>query len=172
MDRGGVDVETPVTAMIVEGPRVGDDERRVAFTALYRREVEGQVRRAALLTGSAETAHDVVHDAFVELYRRWDDVREPGPYLSRAVLNRCRDQARREATARRKLPLLLPDPQPGDEHLWDALQALPFTHRAAVVLRYYHQLPHEEIADLLGCRPGTVGPWIQRGLRTLRKALS
>lgn len=161
-----------MATMIVEGSRVGDDERRAAFTALYRREVDGQVRRAALMTGSAEAAHDVVHDAFVELLRRWDDVRDPGPYLSRSVLNRCRDQARREATARRKLPLLLPDPEPGDEVLWDALQALPFNHRAAVVLRYYHQLPQDEIAILLGCRPGTVGPWIQRGLRTLRKALA
>jgi DNA-directed RNA polymerase specialized sigma24 family protein len=88
------------------------------------------------------------------------------------VLNRCRDQARRDATARRKLPLLLPGPEPGDEHLWDALQALPFNHRAVVVLRYYHQLPEREIAELLGCRPGSVGPWLQRGLRTLRKALA
>lgn len=172
MDPGGADVGPPVTAMTAEGARVGDDDRQAGFTALYLREVEGQVRRAALLTGSAEAGRDVVHDAFVEVYRRWDDLRDPGPYLGRAVLNRCRDHGRREATARRRLPLLVPDPQPGDEHLWDALQALPFNHRAAIVLRYYHQLPHEEIADLLGCRPGTVGPWIQRGLRALRKALT
>ncbi len=172
MDRWVADVEHPVTAMTAEGAQVGDDDRQGAFTALYLREVDGQVRRASLLTGSAETAHDLVHDAFVEVYRRWDDLREPGPYLGRSVLNRCRDHARREATVRRKLPLLLPDPAPGDEDLWDALQALPFNHRAAVVLRYYHQLPQEEIAELLGCRPGTVGPWLQRGLRALRKALA
>jgi RNA polymerase sigma factor (sigma-70 family) len=158
--------------MTAEGARVGDEETRAAFTALYLREVDGQVRRAALMTGSAETAHDVVHDAFVEVYRRWGDLRDPGPYLSRAVLNRCRDHGRREATARRNLPLLVPDPQPGDEHLWDALQALPFNHRAVVVLRFYHQLPEREIAELLGCRPGSVGPWLQRGLRALRKALA
>lgn len=161
-----------MTATVTEGRPVGDDERQGAFTTLYLREVDGQVRRAALLTGSAETGRDLVHDAFVEVYRRWDGLDHPGSYLARAVLNRCRDHARREATARRKLPLLVPDPQPGDEHLWDALQALPFNHRAAVVLRFYHQLPQDEIAALLGCRPGTVGPWIQRGLRTLRKALT
>lgn len=142
------------------------------FSAFYTRELPGQVRRAALLTGSAETGHDVVHDAFVEVYRRWDEIREPGPYLSRAVLNRCRDQARRRATAATRLPLLVERTQPGDEVLWDALAALPFNHRAALVLRFYLQLPDREIADLLGCRPGTVGPWIHRGLRTLRKALS
>ena len=122
--------------------------------------------------GSAEAAHDVVHDAFVEVFRRWDRLDAPGPYLSTAVLNRCRDQARRSSTAQRKLPLLVDRGGPEDEHLWDALQALPFNHRAAVVLRYYHQLPEREIADLLGCRPGSVGPWIQRGLRALRKAVA
>ncbi len=150
----------------------GRDESADDFAAFYARELAGQVRRAALLTGSADAGHDVVHDAFVEVYRRWDDLRSPGPYLSRAVLNRCRDHARRRATAAAKLPLLVERSTPGDDVLWDALQALPFNHRAAVVLRYYLQLPEREIADLLGCRPGTVGPWIQRGLRALRKALS
>jgi DNA-directed RNA polymerase specialized sigma24 family protein len=79
---------------------------REAFVALHERELGLQVRRAALLVGSRETAHDLVHDAFVELYRRWDDVRDPGPYLGRAVLNRCRDHARRASTRARRLPLL------------------------------------------------------------------
>lgn len=161
-----------MTTAIVGDHHVGEDDQQRGFTALYLREVDAQVRRAALLTGSPETAHDLVHDAFVEVYRRWDELREPGPYLGRSVLNRCRDHARREGTARRKLPLLVPDPVPGDEHLWDALQALPFNHRAVVVLRYYHQLPEREIAALLDCRPGSVGPWLQRGLRALRKALA
>lgn len=160
MDPGGPHVEEGVT------------NTAAAFTALYERELAGQVRRAALLVGSAEAAHDVVHDAFVDLYRRWDRVAEPGPYLSTAVLNRCRDHARRAATRRRRLPLLVERGEPTDEVLWDALQALPFNHRAVVVLRYYHQLPEREIAELLGCRPGSVGPWLDRGLTALREALS
>lgn len=58
-----------------------------------------------------------------------------------------------------------------DIPLYDALAALPFNHRAAVVLRFYQQFTDTEIADLLHCRPGSVGPWIQRGLRRLRKEL-
>lgn len=154
------------------GARPTADDDGDDFAAFYERELAGQVRRAALLTGSTDSAHDVVHDAFVEVYRRWGDLRDPGPYLSRAVLNRCRDRARRRATATAKLPLLVERAQPGDEHLWDALQALPFNHRAVVVLRFCLQLPDREIAELLGCRPGSVGPWLQRGLRALRKALA
>lgn len=142
------------------------------FVALYERELGPQVRRATLLVGSSEDAHDLVHDAFVEVYRRWEQLRDPGPYLGRAVLNRCRDHGRRKLVRARHVP---PPPEGvvhEDEVLWDALMKLPFNHRAALVLRFYQQLPEREIARLLGCRPGSVGPWIQRGLRTLRKDLS
>jgi RNA polymerase sigma factor (sigma-70 family) len=143
-----------------------------AFTAFYERELPLQVRRATLLVGNPEVAHDLVHDAFVDVLRRWGDLRDAGPYLNTAVVNRCRDHARRQASSARKLPLLVDRDQPGDEPLWDAIQALPFNQRAAIVLRYYHRLPEREIAEVLGCRPGTVGPWLQRGLRRLRKDLS
>jgi RNA polymerase sigma factor (sigma-70 family) len=40
------------------------------------------------------------------------------------------------------------------------------------VLRYYQDLPEAEIANLLGCRPGTVKSTLSRALATLRKELS
>lgn len=173
MDPGRWDVGEGVTPTPTRPARAArPDEVPGPFASFYERELAGQVRRAALLVGSPETAHDLVHDAFVELFRRWDRVAEPGPYLSVAVLNRCRDHARHVATGGRRLPLLAERGEATDEVLWDALQALPFNHRAVVVLRYYHQLPEREIAELLGCRPGSVGPWLHRGLAALRKALS
>jgi len=171
MDSRGVHVEVGMT--ITSGPPL---DRPVGvhagFVALYERELGPQVRRATLLVGSSEDAHDLVHDAFVEVYRRWEQLRDPGPYLGTAVLNRCRDHGRRKLVRARHVP---PPPEGvvhEDEVLWDALMKLPFNHRAALVLRFYQQLPEREIARLLGCRPGSVGPWIQRGLRTLRKDLS
>lgn len=163
---------------IATGPRVPPPPPAASaaspddFVALYTRELGPQVRRATLLVGSPDTVHDLVHDAFVEIYRRWDEIDDPGPYRGRAVLNRCRDHGRRAGTTERRLPLLVERGDPEDECLWDALQALPFNHRAALVLRFYHQLPERDIARVLGCRPGSVGPWIQRGLRRLRKDLS
>jgi len=52
-----------------------------------------------------------------------------------------------------------------------ALQALPRQQRAVLVLRYYADLPEAEIADLLGCSPGTVKTHAHRGLRGLRNYL-
>ena len=56
--------------------------------------------------------------------------------------------------------------------LVDALRALPFNHRAALALRFHEQMTDREIAETLGCRIGSVGPWIQRGLAKLRMDLS
>jgi DNA-directed RNA polymerase specialized sigma24 family protein len=61
-----------------------------AFADFYRLELDAQVRRAVLLLGSSDIANDVVHDAFIAVYRRWDTLDEPGPYLHMAVLNGCR----------------------------------------------------------------------------------
>jgi RNA polymerase sigma factor (sigma-70 family) len=147
------------------------------FAGFYDTELAGQVRRAALLVGDQDDARDLVHDAFVEVYIRWEELTEPGPYLNRVVLNRCRDRARhadRQRRDRAVAPVAGPraaDDEVDDEGLWAALQRLPFNHRAVLVLRFYHQLATDEIATALGCRPGSVGPWIDRGLRQLRRDL-
>lgn len=143
------------------------------FTTFYRSEFDGQVRRAWLVTGSAEAAHDVVHDAMIEVYTRWDSLVSPGAYLNRAVLNGCHQIDRRAIAQRRLLPRLVergPHSATG-EVLDDVLDELPFNQRAAVVLRYYGGLSTEEIAQVLNCAPGSVGPWINSALKKMRKAL-
>ena len=146
---------------------------RVAFGDFYRLELDAQVRRAVLLLGSNDIANDVVHDAFIAVYRRWDTLDEPGPYLHMAVLNGCRGIHRQRSRQRRLLPRFVDRAAPAsvDEHLDDLLAALPFNQRAAVVLRFYGGLTTEEIARELGCAAGSVGPWINRALARMRKAL-
>ena len=160
--------------MVVEGVHstVGRLEG-VAFGDFYRSELDGQVRRAVLLLGSNDLANDVVHDAFIEVYRRWDTLDEPGPYLHVAVLNRCRGIHRQRSRHRRLLPRLTDRDSSASvgEHLDDLLAELPFNQRAAVVLRFYVGLTTDEIAGELGCAPGSVGPWINRALAKMRKAL-
>jgi RNA polymerase sigma factor (sigma-70 family) len=46
---------------------------------------------------------------------------------------------------------------------------LPVRQRAAIVLRYYEDLPEAQIAETLGCRPSTVRSLIARALGTLRQ---
>jgi len=145
----------------------------VEFKSLYRDGYDRQVRRAALLVGSSEDANDIVQDVFVELYKRWDDIDRPGPYLHQSVLNGCRQHGRRTVKARElETKLRRPsDPVSSDAGLWDVLAKLPFNQRAVVVLRYYAGMTEREIAEHLGCKQGSVGPWLQRGLNKMGKAL-
>jgi RNA polymerase sigma factor (sigma-70 family) len=53
----------------------------------------------------------------------------------------------------------------------DALRLLTPRQRAAVVLRFYADLPEREIADLLGCQPGTVKSTLAQSLSKLAKEL-
>lgn len=160
--------------MVVEGVHSSEEQLDgAAFGDFYRLELDGQVRRAVLLLGSNDIASDVVHDAFIEVYRRWDTLGEPGPYLHVAVLNGCRGVHRQRSRQLRLLPRLTDRDPPSSvgEHLDDLLAELPFNQRAAVVLRFYAGLTTDEIARELGCAPGSVGPWINRALAKLRKAL-
>ncbi len=144
-----------------------------SFEEFYAAEHAGQVHRAALLLNSEADAHEVVHDCFVRLYQRWETLDRPGPYLNQAVLNACRDRGRSRASFKRALPKLVDRDQSAPrDHMADALAALPFNHRAAIVLRFYGSLTTEEIAQELGCSTGSVGPWITRGLASMKRALA
>jgi RNA polymerase sigma factor (sigma-70 family) len=55
--------------------------------------------------------------------------------------------------------------------MWRAILGLPARQRAVVVLRYYEDLSEKQIADVLGCRPGTVKSQAAAALSTLRTAL-
>lgn len=161
---------------------VGDDPVSAVptanFDSFYRHEFDQQVRRAALILGSVELARDVVHDAFVGVYQRWTTLDDAGPYLNRSVLNGCRDAHRRNFS-RDRLLVRLANQRPANEGfdaddgvLADVISTLPFNQRAAVVLRYYGGLSIAEIATQLDCPTGSVGPWIDRALQSMRKALS
>ena len=52
--------------------------------------------------------------------------------------------------------------------VWRLLSDLPERQRAALVLRFYHDLPAAEVAEALGCRVGTVRSLVSRALATMR----
>jgi DNA-directed RNA polymerase specialized sigma24 family protein len=53
-----------------------------------------------------------------------------------------------------------------------ALAELPPGQRAAVILRYWEDLPIAETAELLGCSEGTVKSQAAKGLAALRRLLA
>jgi RNA polymerase sigma-70 factor (sigma-E family) len=146
---------------------------------LYLRHAPAALRLAYLLTGERAQAEDVVQEAFARLIGRLRHLREPdafGAYLRRTILNLCTSHYRRRAVERAYLRREAPRGE-GETHEPDvaaheslraALLTLPERQRAAIVLRYFEDLPEHEIAEALGCRPGTVRSLISRGMTTLR----
>jgi RNA polymerase sigma factor (sigma-70 family) len=49
---------------------------------------------------------------------------------------------------------------------------LPARQRAAVVLRYYQDLPEKQVAEALGCPVGTARSHASRGVARLRRILA
>ncbi len=71
-----------------------------AVTTLYAEHALGLVRLAVVLTGDRGAAEDIVQDAFLGLYRRWDslaDTTAPLAYLRVSVVNGCRTALRRRS---------------------------------------------------------------------------
>ena len=144
---------------------------RSDFAAFYASRWSGAVRLAGLLSQDARVAEDLAQEAFARVFPKWERVENPNAYLRVAIVNACRSWQSRRRTERVKLPLVAGDgfAELGFDALADAVAALPYRQRAVLVLRYYADLRESEIAQAIGCRPGTVKSLTSRALAALRK---
>src|ERR1700742_284266 len=79
---------------------------RQDVAALYEAHAIGLIRLAKVMLGDQGAAEDVVQDAFLGLYRRWDslsDHQRPVGYLPTSVLNGCRSAFRGQTRRDRAL---------------------------------------------------------------------
>lgn len=146
------------------------------ITALYRSEQLPMIRLATLLTGSAALAEEVVQDAFAAVDHRWAALERPGAYLRTAVVNGAAAVLRRREVEDRYRPRLV-SPTATEMptrlvELSDALDTLTERQRMVVVLRYFLDLPDEQIGVELGVKPSTVRSLAHRALNRLRKELA
>ncbi|MEO8888535.1 MAG: SigE family RNA polymerase sigma factor [Jatrophihabitantaceae bacterium] len=150
------------------------------FTSFVRANTTALLRTAYLLTGSAAGAEELVQDTLARLYPKWDKVQSaevPIAYVRRSVANAFVNQRRRPSRREVAYEFLPEHDDPYDapaqladrSELTQLLRELPDRQRAALVLRFFHDLPDDEIADALQCRVGTVRSLISRGLSTMRE---
>lgn len=133
-------------------------------------------RLAVLVTHDRTAGEDVAQEVMTRLYAGWAAIERPDAYLRAAIVNTAVNWQRRQTTSRVKLPLVsrpeaVDPPDPVATDLADALAGLPERQRAVLVLRYWAGLSEAEIADTLGCRPGTVKSLASRALRRLSKEI-
>jgi RNA polymerase sigma-70 factor (sigma-E family) len=154
-------------------------DRREAFEQLCRDEYAALVRAAYLITGDREESLDLAQEALARAYERWRSVSQldrPGAWVHRVVVNLAISWQRRQKVRLTKRHAAFDRPQaPGSElldvDLFDALRGLSPSQRAVVVLRYYSDQSIDDVAHVLGKRPGTVRALASQGLARLRETL-
>ena len=144
----------------------------------------GVLRFAAVLAGDRATAEDLAQEVLIRAYARWDRIGcldRPELYVRKMMLNEFLNWRRRSS---RQIPAGGMASEPASiapdhaaeynerEALLAELGKLPRRQRAVLVLRYYEDRGDSEIADLLGCSPGTVRSHASRALAALRVEMS
>jgi RNA polymerase sigma-70 factor (sigma-E family) len=142
------------------------------------------LRFAGVLTGDRGLAEDVVQEVLIRAHKRWPQIREldrPELYVRKMVVNEYLSWRRRSwrlipgGSAQDVDDRHTPDHAFGHaerDALLGELGKLPRRQRAVLVLRYYEDLPDREIAEVLGCTPGTVRGYASRALAALRVELA
>ena len=144
--------------------------------------------------GRDEDARDVVQETFLRAFRALPGFKGQAKFSSwlyRIALNLCRDWIRR----RKRTPVVdAPEgvdiielaaeqgPVESIEDLVarremsrvvaDGMRQLPEEQRTAIVLKEYHGLTFQEIADMIGCPLSTVKTRVYQGLAVLRRELA
>jgi RNA polymerase sigma-70 factor (ECF subfamily) len=116
-------------------------------------------------------ASDAVAEAFAQLIRRGDDVRDPRAWVWRSAFRIAdRDQA---ANRQQRLTLEMPTYELPDTvaDLVRALRQLSGNQRKAVLLHHLLDLPVAEVASILGTSRSAVTVHLHRGRRRLREIL-
>ena len=163
----------------------GEDATR-AVTDLYQAHAVAMIRIALLMLGDRAAAEDVVQDAFLGLYNRWQRLNEPvkaEAYIRSAVLNGCRDAMKRQSRRNRRDRAAAVDLEelPSAEvaalvsedrrRVLAGLRLLPGRQREALVCRFYLELSEQETARAMGVSRGTVKSTTSRAVAALGRML-
>jgi RNA polymerase sigma-70 factor, ECF subfamily len=173
-----------------DGP---DAPAAIAFRGLFELHFEELYRFAYRYVQSAEAAKDLVHEAFLRLWRQRAQVQLSGPtarsYLYTVVRYQALDQLRHrrveERWRREYVTPLVADQgaalaaDPDQEFtaretavaIQQAVDALPRRQRQVLLLRWQQQASYDEIAQTLGISPKTVAIHIGKAIQRLREIL-
>ena len=150
-----------------------------SFEALFEAEHARLLRALFLVTGNAQEAEELMQDAFLAVWERWDRVAamdEPVGYLYRTAMNRFRSLLRRASRAARRVVGSAEGRDAfaaADERdaLARALGRLPERQRSALVLTELLGDGSQEAGTILGVKDVTVRSLASQARAALREDL-
>jgi RNA polymerase sigma-70 factor (sigma-E family) len=154
----------------------------MTFEEFARAKLPAVLAFATVLAGQRATAEDLAQEVLIRAHARWDMIGQldrPEMYVRKMILNEFLSWRRRSW---RLIPSGGADLAAGTEPdhaaayaeheaLLAEIAKLPRRPRAVLVLRYYEDRSDAEIAELLGCAPGSVRAYASRALAALRVEL-
>ena len=165
----------PTIGRVIDRCRDGDRDAFDEVVARYGLQV---LRTARLIVRDDALAEDVCQEAFLKAWRRIGSLRDedPGPWLTRIAANESisawRRRHRFDALAERIGRFRAPVQASFSEDRLDlarALGRLAPELRAAIVLRYYHDLSVDQTAAALGTPVDTMKSHLKAALREFRR---
>jgi RNA polymerase sigma-70 factor (ECF subfamily) len=159
-------------ADLIQAARAGDGS---AFAELVRPHYQAAFRVAYGLLHDVDEAEDAVQESAFKAWRRLGNVREGSslrPWFLAIVANQCRTVSKS-----RWWSVLKVEPPEAQGRTIDmaaavdlrrALRRLSHDERLVVVLRYYLDMPFEEIATTLGISTKAARTRVERAVRRLR----
>jgi RNA polymerase sigma-70 factor, ECF subfamily len=156
------------------------------FAEMFHRYKNLVLKTAYLILGSAQEADDVLQDVFLKVHaslHTYDASKGAiTTWLYRITVNQCLNRKRgwRVITVPlgdhlRSRALHVPSAEgriDDQDAMLEALSGLSEKLRAVVVLRYYADLPLNDIADVLDIPPGTVKSRLNKALDVLRRRMA
>jgi RNA polymerase sigma-70 factor, ECF subfamily len=174
-------------ARVAEGAIGPAEDREAAivrddFVRLAGRHLDGAYKLAGYLLGDADEAEDAMQEALTRAWRAWPRLREldsVGPWLDRIVANVCKTRLSKRRGVRSvafddDLEVHAPDPfraALARDTVGRALDKLSPEQRVVVVLRYWRDMPLDQIATRLDVPLGTVKSRLFYALRLLGREI-
>ena len=186
MEPAKAEDSTDVDARLVAQAQTGDFAAFEQLVRTYRNDVYGL---AYHFLRNREEAWDISQEVFIKTHRSLARFRGDSSFktwLMRITANQCKDYLKKrrldavpfnEEVETHDAPtgVLGPDASVEARELGDAittaLEALPFKHRTAFVLREFDGLSYEEMAQVMECNIGTVMSRLHHARKKLQNSL-
>lgn len=163
------------------------DGDQQAFTFLIQRYERAVYNLCYRMLGNPNEAEDAAQEAFLRAYKalgRYDPERKFSTWVLSIASNYCIDQLRKKrlfALSLDEMPYLdVSDRGPGPEgellmaerqdEVHGLLDVLNDTDRAAVIMRYWHELSYDEIGEALSLTNSAVKSRLHRARRSMAEA--